>query len=177
MEEVAAFAHILTQVGIISAIEEHVHFARARFGTYDTLDFVLVFFCYALSREPTLTSFYEQLAPFRQIYLLLFHRKQLPSHSALSRFLASLNEQTVEALRTQFLSDLFERATPFFPTRAGLWDRLDQQYVVMDVDGTRQAARQRALPHLLSHIVVLRLPRFRGVFEDGNEAKRKTFKR
>ncbi len=48
MEEVAAFAHILTQVGIISAIEKHVQFARARFGTYDTLDFVLVLFSYAL---------------------------------------------------------------------------------------------------------------------------------
>jgi len=27
---------------------------------------------------------------------------------------------------------------------------LDQQYVVVDVDGTKQAARQRALPHLES---------------------------
>jgi len=147
MEEVAVFAHILTQVGIISAIEEHVRFARARFGTYDTLDFVLVLFCYALSGEPTLASFYGRLAPFTQTYLLLFHRKRLPSRSALSRFLAALNEQTVEALRTQFLSDLFERATPFSDP-GGLWDRLDQQYVVMDVDGTRQPARQRALPHL-----------------------------
>jgi hypothetical protein len=147
MEEVAAFAHILTQVGIISTIEEHVHFARVRFGTYDTLDFVLVLFCYALSGEPTLKAFYDRLAPFRKTYLLLFHRKQLPSRSALSRFLAALNEQTVEALRTQFLSDLFERATPF-SNPGGLWDRLDQQYVVMDVDGTRQAARQRALPRL-----------------------------
>ena len=50
MEEVAAFAHILTQVGIIAAIEKHVQFARARFGTYDTLGFVLVLFSYARSR-------------------------------------------------------------------------------------------------------------------------------
>jgi len=42
MEEVAAVAHMLTQTGIISAIEEQVHFARARFGTYDTIDFVIV---------------------------------------------------------------------------------------------------------------------------------------
>ncbi|GHO90747.1 hypothetical protein KSF_007950 [Reticulibacter mediterranei] len=71
----------------------------------------------------------------------------LPSRSALSRFLAALNEQTVEALRTQFLEDLLERATPFSHP-GGVWDRRDQQYVVVDVDGTRQAARQRALPHL-----------------------------
>ncbi len=34
MEEVAAVAHILTQTGFISALEEHVRFARARFGTF-----------------------------------------------------------------------------------------------------------------------------------------------
>ena len=50
MEEVAAVAHILTQTGIISAIEEQVQFARARFGTYDTIDFVIVLVSYARSR-------------------------------------------------------------------------------------------------------------------------------
>ena len=122
LEEVAAFAHILTQVGIILAIEKHVQFARARFGTYDTLDFVLVLFSYALSGEPTIKSFYERLAPFTQEYLILFHRKQLPSRSALSRFLAVLDEKTVEALRTEFQSDLFKRTAPF-PSPGGLWDR------------------------------------------------------
>lgn len=34
--------------------------------------------------------------------------------------------------------------------KAGLWDRLGQHCVVVDVDGTRQAARQRALPQLES---------------------------
>src|SRR5258707_15096869 len=67
LEEVAAFAHILTQVGILSAITEQVHFARARFGTYETVDFVLVLFCYALSGERTLASFYERLVPFQPI--------------------------------------------------------------------------------------------------------------
>ncbi len=147
MEEVAAFAHILTQVGIISAIEDHVQFARARFGTYDTLNFVIILFSYALSGEPTIACFYKRLAPFTQEHLILFHRKQLPSRSALSRFLAALDEKTMEALRTQFQSDLFGRTTSF-PTAGGLWDRTDQHWVVVDVDGTRQAARQRALPHL-----------------------------
>ena len=147
MEEVAAVAHILTQTGIISALEDHVQFARARFGTYDTIDFVIVLFSYALSGEPTIAAFYDRLAPFTHDFLALFHRHQLPSRCALSRFLAALDEKTVEALRTQFLQDLLERATPF-PSLGGLWDRLDQQYVVVDVDGTRQVARQRALPHL-----------------------------
>src|SRR5579859_6351526 len=147
MEEVAVMAHILTQTGIISALEEHVQFARARFGTYDTIDFVIMLLSYALSGEPTILAFYERLAPFADEVAALFHRHHLPSRSALSRFLAALDEQTVEALRTQFLSDLFERATPF-SSPGGLWDRRDQQYVVIDVDGTRQVARQRALPHL-----------------------------
>ncbi len=147
MEEVAVFAHILTQVGIISALEEHVRLARARFGTYDTIDFMIVLLSYALSGEPTLKAFYDRLAPFRGEVAALFQRHHLPSRSALSRFLAALDEPTVEALRTQFLRDLFERAAPF-ESPGGLWDRRDQQYVVLDVDGTRQAARQRALPHL-----------------------------
>ena len=147
MEEVAAVAHILTQTGIISAIEEQVQFARARFGTYDTIDFVIVLLSYALSGELTLKAFYDRLAPFRDDVAALFHRHRLPSRSALSRFLAALDEEAVEALRAQFLSDLLERATPF-SSPGGLWDRRDQQYVVVDVDGTRQVARQRALPHL-----------------------------
>lgn len=147
MEEVAAVAHILSQTGIISAIEEHVQFARARFGTYDTIDFLIVLLSYALSGEPTLAAFYDRLAPFRDEVAALFQRHRLPSRSALSRFLAALDEPTVEALRTQFLQDLFERAAPF-SSQGGVWDRRDQQYVVIDVDGTRQAARQRALPHL-----------------------------
>src|SRR2546421_290810 len=107
MEEVAVFAHILTQVKILSALQEHVQFARARFGTYDTIDFVIVLLSYALSGEPTLKAFYDRLAPFRDAVAAPFQRHHLPSRSALSRFLAALDEPTVEALRTQFLCDLF----------------------------------------------------------------------
>jgi hypothetical protein len=142
MEEVAAVAHMLSQTGIISALEEQVQFARARFGTYDTIDFVIVLVSYALSGEPTLAAFYDRLAPFADDVAALFHRQRLPSRSALSRFLAALDEKTLEALRTQFLSDLFERATPF-SSPGGWWDRRSQQYVVLDVDQTRQAARER----------------------------------
>src|SRR5438128_11575694 len=81
--------------------------------------------------------------------MTLFDRHHLPSRSALSRFLASLDQGTVEALRTQFLEDLLTRPSPLLPL-GGLWDRSNHQYVVVDVDGTRQAARQRALPQLPS---------------------------
>ena len=36
------------------------------------------------------------------------------------------------------------------PPKAGLWDRFGQHWVVVDVDGTKQVARQRALPQLES---------------------------
>ncbi len=51
MEEVAVVAHMLTHCGITTAIEEHVQFARARFGTYDTIAFVIVLLSYAERRR------------------------------------------------------------------------------------------------------------------------------
>src|SRR6266699_790469 len=148
MGEVAAFAQVLTHVGLLKAIQKHVQFARARFGTYDTIDFVVVLLGYALSGECILQAFYERLSPFAEVFMALFERDRLPDRSTLSRFLSALDQTTVEALRTQFQDDLLARSP--FASVGGLWDRCDQQYVVVDVDGTRQAARQRALPQLPS---------------------------
>src|SRR6059058_4249148 len=149
LAEGAAFAQVLISTGILKAIEERVQFARARFGQYETIDFVVVLIGYGLSGEDTLQAFYERLAPFADVFMALFGRHHLPSRSALSRFLAALDQAAVEALRTQFEEDLLQRRPPF-PSSGGLWDRCGQQYVVVDVDGTKQAARQRALPHLPS---------------------------
>lgn len=146
--EVAAFAQVLTHVGILQAMGEQVRFTRARFGQYDLLDFVVVLIGYAVSGEPTLLAFYERLLPFAEPFMALFGRKQLPHRSTLSRLLAALDQPTVEALRALFLKDLGAR-TPF-DEACGLWDRVGQQWLVVDVDGTRQAARQRALPQLES---------------------------
>src|SRR5260370_928413 len=148
MGEVAAFAQVLAHVGILKTIQTQVQFARARFGTYDTIDFVVVLLGYALSGERTLHAFYERLGPFADVFMALFDRDRLPDHSTLSRFLSALDQTTVEALRTQFQEDLVARSS--FGTVGGLWDRFTQQYVVVDVDGTRQAASPRALPHLPS---------------------------
>ena len=146
--EVAAFAQVLASTGILSSIQERVRFARARFGQYDTIDFVIVLIGYALSGEPSLKAFYERLLPFADTFMALFGRHHLPSRSALSRFLAALDPVTVEALRTLFQKDLVARKP--FASPGGLWDRFGQQWVVVDVDGTKQAARQRALPQLES---------------------------
>jgi hypothetical protein len=61
---VAAVAQVLTHVGLLKAIQEHVRFARARFGIYDTIDFVVVLLGYALSGERSLTAYYARLSPF-----------------------------------------------------------------------------------------------------------------
>lgn len=132
MGEVAACAQMLSHTGILKTIQEQVCFARARFGIYDLIDFAVVLIGYALSGEPTLLAFYERLAPFAEAYMALFGRNQLPHRSTLSRFLAALDQPTVEVLRTLFQKDLL--------------DRTGGQWLVIDVDGTRQAARQRALP-------------------------------
>ncbi len=144
LAEVAAFAQVLSHTGILEAIQERVRFARARFGHYDVIDFVVVLIGYAIFGEPTLLSFYERLAPFAEPFMALFGRNQLPHRSTLSRFLAALDQPTVEALRTLFQEDLLAR-NPFAST-GGLFDRTGGQWTVADVDGTRQTARQRALP-------------------------------
>jgi len=63
MGEVAIFAQVLSPTGILKAIQERVRFARARFGHYDVIDFVVVLIGYVVSGEPTLQAFYERLGP------------------------------------------------------------------------------------------------------------------
>ena len=77
--------------------------------------------------------------------MALFGRSELPDPATLSRYLAALDQPCVEALRTLFLEDLLARS-PFGTPPGGLWDRLGKQWMIIDVDGTRQTARQRALP-------------------------------
>jgi hypothetical protein len=144
MGEVAAFAQVLSHTGILKAVQDQVRFARARFGQYDVIDFVAVLLGYVLSGEPTLLAFYERLTPFAEPFMALFGRKLLPHRSTLSRFLAALDQAPVEALRTGFQEDLLTR-NPFL-SPGGLFDRTGDQWIVIDVDGTRATARQRALP-------------------------------
>jgi len=144
MGEVAAFAQVLTQTDMLSAIAGQVRFARARFGQYEVIDMVAVLIGYILSGEPTLLAFYERLAPFAEPFMALFGRNRLPHRSTLSRFLAALDQASVETLRTLFQKDLLARKP--FPSPGGLFDRTGGQWAVIDVDGTRATARQRALP-------------------------------
>jgi hypothetical protein len=75
-----------------------------------------------------------------------YERDRLPSRSARSRFLAALTQAPVDALRTLFLDDLESRPLSSDKQTRGLLDRAGQIWVVFDIDGMREAARQRALP-------------------------------
>jgi hypothetical protein len=144
--EVALVASHLQKQGILNKICERVRFARRRFGRYDVLDFLAVLFGYAISGERTLEAFYESVQPFAVSFMALFGRANLPAASTLSRFLAALPAEPVEALRTLFLEDLLARRLSPEEHATGLWDRQGNRWLVFDVDGTREAARQRALP-------------------------------
>jgi hypothetical protein len=101
---------------------------------------------YALSGERTLEAFYEGLRPVAVPFMALFKRDRLPARSTLSRFLTALTEAPVEALRSLFLDDLLSRPLLKERQTGGLVDREGITRVVFDIDGTREAARQRALP-------------------------------
>src|SRR5260370_2946286 len=136
----------LRKQGVLSAICERVRFARRRFGHYEVIEFLAVLFGYAISGERTLQAFYEGLQPFAVPFVALFDRDQLPARPAVSRFLAALTQEPVEALRTLFLEDLLSRPLSKERQAGDLVDREGGARVVFDIDGTREAARQRALP-------------------------------
>jgi len=144
--EVALIIPYLRKQGVLSAISSQVRLARRRFGHYEVIDFLAVLFGYAISGERTLEAFYERLLPLAQPFMALFDRERLPSRSALSRFLASLTWAATEALRTLFLADLLARPLDKERHTGKLIDRAGNERVVFDIDGTRETARQRALP-------------------------------
>jgi hypothetical protein len=144
--EVALMASHLQKHDLLNKISERVRFARRRFGCYDVIDFLAVLFGYARSFERTLEAFYATVQPFASAFMALFGRANLPAPSTLSRFLATLPAEPVEALRTLFLEDLLARPLSTEEHAAGLWDRQGNPWLVFDIDGTREAARQRALP-------------------------------
>ena len=142
--ELILLARHFTQRGMLVALAEHVRLPRGRAGHYDVIDFVAVLLGYALSGEPTLEAFFDRLAPFAQPFMALFGRDQLPHRSTLSRFLADVDPACLEALRQQFTHDLGQHRVTG-ELLGGLVDHQGHRLLVFDVDGTRQAARQRAL--------------------------------
>jgi len=144
--EVTLIVSHLHHQGVFADLAEQVRFARRRFGRYEVIDFLAVLFGYAISGERTLEAFYERLHPWASAFMALFGRDRLPARATLSRFLAVLDQSAVESLRTLFLKDLLARPLEKEEQPGGMFDRQGTHYLVFDVDGTREAARQRALP-------------------------------
>src|SRR5215467_15835715 len=143
--EVAILSQHLATKGLLQAFTQQIRLVRGHFGHYEPIDFLVLLIGYAISGERTLADFFERLAPFGAAFMALFGRTTLPHRSSLSRFLADVDGPCLEAFRT-----LFEQFS--FPegwtkdSIGGIFDRQGRRYLVFDVDATRQAARQRALP-------------------------------
>lgn len=142
--EVAVLAQHLTHRGTLEGLCHEVHLARGRMGDYEVIDFVALLFGYAASGERTLEAYFDRLIPFASPFMALFGREHLPHRSTLSRFLAALDTPCLDALRSCFEHDLVQRG-PTGEACGGLLDRQGQRLLIFDVDGTRQAARQRPL--------------------------------
>jgi len=143
--EVTIMVQHLATKGLLDAFAHQVRLVRGRFGTYEPIDFLALLVGYTISGERTLYDFFERLAPFEAAFMALFGRKRLPHRSSLSRFLASVDRPCLQAFRTLFEQYSFAEGWNS-ETIGGIWDRQGRRYIVFDVDATRQAARQRALP-------------------------------
>lgn len=142
--EVVVLARHFTQQGYLAAISEQVRLARGRAGTFEVLDFVGILLGYAVSGERTLEAFFDRVQPFALPFMALFSRHRLPVPSTLSRFLAAVDPPCLEALRHLFLHDRLQQGFTGDHV-GGFFDAQGRRLIVFDVDGTRQAARQRAL--------------------------------
>ncbi len=143
--EVVILSQHLSTKGLLEAFAHQVQLVRGRFGSYEPLDFLAVLIGYAVCSERTLADFFHRLAPFGAAFMALFGRADLPHRATLSRFLASVDRPCLEAFRQLFEQYSFAQGWTS-ETIGGMWDRQGRRSIVFDVDATRQAARQRALP-------------------------------
>src|SRR5271166_2338192 len=143
--EVVLMASHLRGHGVLDVLNAQVRLVRGRFGRYEVVDFLALLFGYAISGERTLQAFFDRLQPFAEPFMALFEREIVPHRSTLSRFLAAVDTSCLQSLRAVCMtSSLVWGWTQ--ETIGGLWDRSGQRYLVFDIDGTREAARQRKLP-------------------------------
>ncbi|MGO8949917.1 MAG: hypothetical protein ACLQUY_20125 [Ktedonobacterales bacterium] len=143
--ESVLIAGYLRSHGLLEALNTQVRLVRKRFGQYEVLDFLALLLGYAISGERTLQAFFDRLQPFAEPFMALFERGTVPHRSTLSRFLAAVDSSCLEALRMVFVASSFVWGWTQ-ETIGGLWYRSGQRYLVFDIDGTREAARQRKLP-------------------------------
>lgn len=145
LAEVTIIVQYLATKGLLDAFAHKVRLIRGRFGRYEPIDFLALLLGYAISGERTREAFCARVAPFGSVFMALFGRRCCPHRASLSRFLADVDRPCLEAFRTLFQQFSFAEGW----TRdsiGGIFDRQGRRFIVFDVDATRQAARQRALP-------------------------------
>lgn len=143
--EVVMIVQYLTTKGVLDAFAQQIRLARGRFGRYEPIDFLALLLGYAISGERTLEAFCARVAPFGSAFMALFGRRCCPHRASLSRFLADVDRPCLEAFRTLFQQQSFTEGWTG-DSIGGIFDRQGRRFIVFDVDATRQAARQRALP-------------------------------
>lgn len=142
--EAALWGRYWVESGLVGYLEEEVRVVRGRMGRYEVVDFVMILNSYAVSGERTLRAFYESIEPVKEVLLSIWGRSQWPTASSLSRFLAAVRAEGVSGLRELFELDLGRNGVRVMQG-IGIFDRGEDHYMVIDVDGTVSAARQRAV--------------------------------
>jgi hypothetical protein len=143
--EIVLITGHLRSHGLLDALRAQVRLVRGRFGRYEVMDVLALLFGSAISGERTLQAFFDRLQPFAEPFMALCERGVMPHRSTLSRLLAAVDTACLEALRSLFLQASCTWGWTQ-ETIGGLWDRSGHRYLVFDLDGTREAARQRKLP-------------------------------
>lgn len=144
LNEVLLLGKYWLESGLLERLQQQVRVSRGRMGDYEVGDFVLLLLAYAVSGEKTLSDFFAALKPVRFLLMAVWRRNKCPVSSTLSRFLEAIEDCSLEQLRTLFEQDLWERGFQG-EDQGGLVDRTGERYYLFDLDGTKQAARQRAL--------------------------------
>ncbi|MBD1856572.1 MULTISPECIES: hypothetical protein [Leptolyngbya] len=127
--------------GLLERLQQQAHVNRGRMGKYEVCDFVLLLLAYAVSGLTSLEAFFEQLSSVASVLMSVWGRQHCPVASTLSRFLADVDNDAVEALRELFESALLEHS-PIGP-ELGVTDRSGKRWMVFDIDGTTKAVRHR----------------------------------
>jgi hypothetical protein len=132
------------QHGLFAAINDVLRVPRGRAGAYEPCDFVLFLLAFSVSRMGKVSHFRRRLGQHALALAAAWDRDAVPSASALSRFLAVVDESALAQLRALLFNALLTEGVDA-PDLGAVIDRQGERHVVFDADGTRKATRVRRL--------------------------------
>ncbi len=144
LAEAILIAQLWSSSGLLKQLQDSVQVPRGRAGTYEVCDFILLLLAYSVSHEHSLKDFRTRLSPYVGPLASLWERASLPSASALSRFLADVDKDSLKALGQLLFQDLLGHGIGG-EGMGGLLDRLGQRHLLFDIDATVESIRQRSL--------------------------------